>query len=294
MGVGELSRAIAICVGTRIPFFATLPSRDLAFDFRDILVLHHRQSNDQIVCATLSLLDASRGGESQLDTVDLDLFSLRPNLDRKQCCALLQKYLDPLRGQSQSTATVTFADRRCCIRSYTQLHHVLSVLATQLVAFHGSEYFTTASVKALGEPFSRLRSSAVLSLIRFCLNFCAPTVDIQRLRPPSRQASGEITISSVANAAPSMDLIPWSELDPMLVFHRSNRSTLSFLTTSQSGRCIPEYDDMFVCWRFLRSQLKELRNYESMETAGTCSRDIEWEVSSSFAVPYIVSVYTSA
>lgn len=62
----------------------------------------------------------------------------------------------------------------------------------------------------------------------------------------------------------SSDIIPWSKLSPMLIFHRSTRQTLSFLTSSNQEEKSNLLFDLYR--RFLLTQKKEVSQYEEMTT----------------------------
>eukprot|EP00392_Amoebophrya_sp_AT5.2_P007405 g7419.t1 len=244
-------------LGRSIPFFALFPVDDhLVFSFDRFCPSADSDSPDRIVARTLALLDSPcddpADGRSRIDTVDLALdkvlgTSERLSADRVR--ALLRKYLD---------------GGKIC--SFAQLNSAVEVLATQLVALHSSVFFSVENVDAQMQSVDvaarRLRSEVVKGLLRFVVDFCSPSVDVDSLRQ-QMQSLSFAEPSPTSGRAYGLDLIPWSQLKPMLVFHRNGRQTVSPLAKGSASSTLACFENVT---RLLRAQGKNLPCYDSMTT----------------------------
>ena len=137
-------------------------------------MVRHSQSDDHVVYATLILLEEeTEDGYLKVDHEDLELDSLKgksKEMDAHRYRQMLREYLGSER-----------------IKSYSQLQCILRALANQFVSFHESSYIQANRMKLFGnQDFATLRSRVVKGLIASFLDFCAPVIDIDKLKSQSR------------------------------------------------------------------------------------------------------------
>ncbi|CAE8620350.1 unnamed protein product [Polarella glacialis] len=217
-----------------LPFCSLFPPLDMRFSWARFIISGSPRNPVQVVCQTLHAMDSGT-----LDVKKLELDAAAP-LAADRCRELLASHVLPLFSGPPS---------------FSALHTLLRVLATQLVSFSISAFFDCRTLRDNKLP-SSLRSQLVKSLLVAATSFTARAVNASKFR--QRQQVDGATDEALVVEFDNMSR--WSDIRPMLLFHRFDRQTLTPVFRDEQN--IPlDFKELF------RSQGRQLPNYTGMHTA---------------------------
>jgi len=234
----ELANLSGTDLRKQLPCIELFPRTQVSFNLRSFVVSREPESPTQIVCKTLKALSAGKLDSQALNLQTCDV------LDDTCCLQVLDNVIKQ-QGHLGSDP------------SYALLHALLRILAESFVSFSVSPYFDLGALKQLNIPCG-VRSELVKTLIDASSRFIARHVTLARTKQRHVTPDGTKQRHEVEDKQIYSQIVGTSSINPMLLFHRFDRVTLS-VVYQDSDKVKPNIRSLFHSQRARWTRIKSSR-----------------------------------